>query len=84
MAFLLVYKEAFHPYKVYLQVLNGEKFFRKFRRDMAQLQNYHHDPAAFYVGNLMHFIMRFNESSDFYKKLQVDKQAYNFSHPYVG
>ena len=76
--------EAINPYKVYLQVENGEKFFRKFQREIKEFAKYHGEPTAFFIGKLMSYILRFNESSRFYKSLQAAELAFNISSPYVG
>ena len=55
-----------------------------FQKDLSWIFHYHDEPAAFVIGQLMSYIMRFNKSSNFYKGIQEANERFSLKRPYVG
>lgn len=79
-----VIAETRRPYKIISQDCHSEKLFQEFYHELHELVKYHSDPVAFMIGHLMSYIMRYNESSSFYKNLQQSMAKLDLARPYVG
>lgn len=77
-------KEAFHPFKVNLQVWKSYNLFQKFAKDLSMISLYHRDPIGFISGQIMSYVMRFNKNTTFYQSLKESERILNLTHPYVG
>lgn len=70
--------------KINFQLYNGEQGYAGYLRDLKDLSKYHSNPTAYFVGVLLNYILRFNETSEFYQRIKEIEKKYAFERPYVG
>lgn len=79
-----VIRETVRPYLVWDQLRNDPKFFTNFLADLKEWSKYHSDPAAFFIGHLMDYIMRFRVDTEFYRMLNDFEEQNNLKEPYFA